>query len=53
MKKVKQLNKISKITDNALMTGGITKEEHREIKKRIKDLELDNLFKAMEAFCKK
>lgn len=43
---------ISKMADASLMGGVISKEEHGEIKAKVRELELDNLFAAMASFCK-
>ena len=49
----KHLAGVSKMADTALMGGTISKEEHRRVKRKVKGLELDNLFKAMADYCKK
>jgi hypothetical protein len=49
----KRLAGVSKMVDTALMGGTIGKEEHRLVKRKVKGLELDNLFKAMADYCKK
>ena len=48
----KRLSEISGIADNSFLGGIINKDQHREIKSKARDLELDNLFRAMAAFCK-
>ena len=57
MKKIKQnlegLTRVSSMTDNALMLGNITEEEHKDLKGKIRGAELDNIFAAMAAYCSK
>jgi len=50
-KKVEQLNGVSVIADTALNLGEITSDEHQEIKKKNRNLERDNIFEAMAAYC--
>lgn len=49
----KRLAGVSKMADTALIGGTISKEEHCCVKRKVKGLELDNLFKAMADYCKK
>lgn len=49
----KRLADVSKMADTALMGGAINKEEHRRVKRKVKGLELNNLFKAMADYCSK
>lgn len=49
----KRLAGVSKMADTALMDGAISKEEHRHVKRKVRGLELDNLFKAMTDYCNK
>lgn len=57
MKKIKKnlegLTRVNSIADNALMLGNITKEEHKDLKGKIRGAELDNIFAAMAAYCSK
>lgn len=48
----RRLSGISKMADESLIGGVISKEEHGEIKAKVRKLELDNLFAAMAFFCK-
>ena len=48
----RRLDGISKMADVSLMGGAISKEEHGEIKAKVRELEFDNLFAAMALFCK-
>lgn len=48
----KRLSEISEMADNSFLGGIIDEDQHREIKSKARDLELDNLFRAMAAFCK-
>jgi len=52
IERAKQLSGISEMADNSLMGGNITPEEHREIKGKLKDMQLDNVFNAMANYCK-
>lgn len=47
----KRLAGVSKMADTALMGGIISKEEHHRVKRKVKGLELDNLFKAIADYC--
>lgn len=49
----KRISAVSKMADSSLLGGIIDKDQHREIKSKARELELDNLFKAMADFCKK
>lgn len=49
----KHLEAASKMADTALFAGIIDEDQHAKIKSRARDLELENLFKAMASFCKK
>ncbi len=40
------------MADNSLLGGVITPEEHKEIKGKARDLQLDNVFEAMADYCK-
>lgn len=57
MKRIKRnlkgLVRVSSMTDNALMTSSITESEHEDLKGKIRDAELDNIFAAMAAYCSK
>lgn len=57
MKKIKRnligLVRVSSMADNAFMLGKISKEEHKDLKGKIRGAELDNLFAAMAAYCSK
>lgn len=57
MKKIKRnlkgLVRVSSMADNAFMLGNITEEEHKDLKGKIRDAELDNIFAAMAAYCSK
>ena len=47
----KRLEAISKMSDVALTGGSISKDEHNSIKSKVRELELDNMFKAMADYC--
>lgn len=49
----RRLDGISKMADASLMGGAISKEEHGEIKAKVRELELSNLFAAMSLFMSK
>ncbi len=49
----KRLEAISKMADASLTGGFIDKDEHKRIKSKVRELELDNVFKAMADYCKK
>lgn len=46
----KRLEAVSKMADAALFAGVINEEQHAGIKSRARELELDNIFKAMADF---
>ena len=47
----KRLDAVSKMADTALFAGIIDEDQHARIKSRARDLELENLFRAMADFC--
>ena len=47
----KRLDAVSKMADTSFSGGIIEKDEHTRIKSKVRDLELDNLFRAMADFC--
>ena len=47
----KRLDAISKMADSSFFGGIIDKDENTRIKTMVRELELDNLFKAMADFC--
>lgn len=49
----KRLEAASKMADTALSAGIIDEDQHARIKSRARNLELENLFRAMAGFCKK
>lgn len=49
----KRLESASRMADTALFAGIIDEDQHARIKSRARDLELENLFRAMASFCKK
>lgn len=55
MKEVKRnlkgLVQASSMADHFFMLGNITEEEHKDLKGKIRDAELDNIFAAMAAYC--
>ena len=51
IKYAKRIADVSKMADMALMGGTVSNENHRDIKNKVKGLELDNLFKAMADYC--
>ena len=52
IKRAVHLSGISEMADNSLIGGIITPEEHKEVKSKVRDLQLDNVFNAMEGYCK-
>lgn len=46
----KRLEAVSKMADAALFAGIINEEQHARIKSRARDLELENLIRAMADF---
>lgn len=53
IERARRLDGISKMADASLIGGAISKEEHGEIKAKVRELELDNLFAAMAFFVSK
>lgn len=51
-KNAKRLDDIGRMADASLMAGNLTKDQHGKIKRRVRELELDNLFAAMALYCK-
>lgn len=49
----KNLSSLSNLADLALNGGNIDAEQHQELKGRIKEAQMDNLFAAMAAYCRK
>lgn len=49
----KRLEAASKMADTALFAGIIDEGQHAGIKSWARELELDNIFRAMASFCKK
>lgn len=47
----KRLEAASKMADAALFAGIIDEDQHARIKSRARDLELENIFRAMADFC--
>jgi len=47
----KRIAGVSKMADTSLMGGAITEDEHRKVKRKTKELALDNLFEAMANYC--
>lgn len=47
----KRLEAVSKMADTSFFGGIIEKDEYIRIKSKARDLEIDNLFKAMADFC--
>ena len=52
IERARHLSGISEMADNSLLGGVITPEEHKEIKGKARDLQLDNVFEAMADYCK-
>lgn len=52
-KNLEGLTRLSSMADNALMLGNISDEEHKDLKGKIRDAGLDNIFAAMAAYCSK
>lgn len=53
IERARRLDGISKMADASLIGGAISKEENGEIKAKVRELELDNLFAAMAFFVSK
>lgn len=53
MTTVKNLSNLSNLTDLALYSGNIDAEQHQDIKGKIREAQLDNIFAAMAAYCRK
>lgn len=53
IEQARRLDGIGKMADASLMGGAISKEEHGEIKAKVRELELSNLFAAMTLFVNK
>lgn len=53
IERARRLDGIGKMADASLMGGAISKEEHGEIKAKVRELELSNLFAAMTLFVSK
>lgn len=51
LENAKRLETISKMTDVSLLGGRISEDEHKLVKSKLKELELDNAFKAMADYC--
>ena len=51
IKNAKRLEAVSKMADTSFFGGIIEKDEYIRIKSKVRDLEIDNLFKAMADFC--
>lgn len=51
IERAKRLEAVSEMADTALAAGVIDKDQHAGIKSRARDLELENLFRAMADFC--
>lgn len=51
LENAKRLEAISKMTDVSLLGGGISEDEHKLVKSKLRELELDNVFKAMADYC--
>ena len=49
----KNLSNLSNLTDLALNSGNIDAEQHQELKGKIREAQLDNIFAAMAAYCRK
>ena len=52
-KTAKGLRDMRTLADNARDCGNIDNDQHKELKKKIRSAQLDNLFAAMAAYCKK
>lgn len=53
IERAKRLTAVSEMADNSLTAGIIDNEQHAEIKGKVRELELDNIFKAMVDYCRK
>lgn len=51
LENAKRLEAISKMTDVSLLGGRISEDEHEFVKSKLRELELDNAFKAMADYC--
>lgn len=47
------LSNLNLMTDRAYHAGNISEERYHELKGRIKEAQMDNLFAAMAAMCRK
>lgn len=47
----KRLEAASKMADTALFAGIISEDDYTKVKSKVRELELDNIFKAMADFC--
>ena len=50
--KAERLSALSRTADNVHNAGGMDNEQHKDLKGRIREAQMDNLFAAMAAFCK-
>lgn len=51
LENAKHLEAISKMTDVSLLGGSISEDEYKLVKSKLRELELDNAFKAMTDYC--
>lgn len=51
IKQAKRLGDVSRIADTSFYGGIIDKDQHAQIKSKVRELELDNIFKAMADYC--
>ena len=51
IKNAKRLEAVSKMADTSFLGGIKEKDEYIRIKSKVRDLEINNLFKAMADFC--
>ena len=51
--RAKNISGLSVLADHANNCGNISEEQHKELKEKVRDAQLDNLFAAMAAYCKK
>lgn len=51
IKQAKRLGDVSRIADTSFLGGIIDKDQHTRIKSKVRELELDNIFKAMADYC--
>ena len=51
LENAKRLETISKMTDVSLLGRSISEDEHKLVKSKLRELELDNAFKAMADYC--